>query len=159
MGVAGCGKSTIGKKLAAALGSGFIDGDDLHPDSNIKKMASGIPLDDSDRKPWLIRVGKEFSTNPSLVIACSALKRSYRDVIREYAPNVIFLHLTGSKSLLMDRISQRDSHYMKPEMLDSQLAILENLQKGEIGKAFDISESPEDIVKNFKDYCAKSNHR
>lgn len=154
MGVSGCGKSTIGESLASALRAKFVDGDDLHPESNIKKMSSGIPLDDIDREPWLIEVGKTLSADPNGVIACSALKRSYRDLIRKYAPDAIFLHLVGSTELLNQRMNSRDGHFMKPEMLKSQLATLEDLQPDEVGNSYDIANSPEKIVENFiSDYA------
>lgn len=149
MGVSGCGKSTIGKTLATALAANFIDGDDLHPASNIKKMSDGIPLNDDDRRPWLIDVGKALSANSNSVIACSALKRSYRDLIREYAPDAKFLHLVGSKEILRARMNSRDGHFMKPEMLESQLATLENLQSDEAGGAYEISDSPQEIIRKF----------
>lgn len=150
MGVSGCGKSTTGQLLAKSLGASFIDGDSLHPDSNIKKMSEGIPLDDNDREPWLRDVGKVLAKEENCVIACSSLKRNYRDLIREFASDAIFLHLNGTKEILENRMKSRGGHFMKPEMLNSQLATLENLQVDELGKIYDISESPEEIVKKFK---------
>lgn len=153
MGVSGCGKSTIGRTLARTLNkknpTKFIDGDDLHPESNIKKMSQGTPLIDEDRTPWLRDVGRALSAEGDCVIACSALKRKYRDLIREFAPDAIFLHLTGSKELLSSRMNSRDGHFMKPEMLESQLATLEELQSDEAGSAYEISESPKEIVEKF----------
>lgn len=149
MGVSGCGKSTIGRALATKINANFIDGDDLHPKSNIEKMSKGIPLDDFDRKPWLIDVGKALTSGENVVIACSALKRSYRDLIRQYAPKAIFLHLTGSRILLESRMNQRGGHFMKTKMLESQLATLEALQPDEIGGDFDVANSPEQIIESF----------
>ena len=140
---------TAGNVSATALAANFIDGDDLHPASNIKKMSDGIPLNDDDRRPWLIDVGKALSANSNSVIACSALKRSYRDLIREYAPDAKFLHLVGSKEILRARMNSRDGHFMKPEMLESQLATLENLQSDEAGGAYEISDSPQEIIRKF----------
>ena len=153
MGVSGCGKSTIGKTLATTLNlnspTRFIDGDDLHPESNIKKMSQGIPLNDEDREPWLRDVGKALAVESNCVIACSALKRKYRDLIREFAPDAIFLHLVGSEELLSNRMNSRNSHFMKPWMLQSQLATLEELQSDEAGGRYDISKSPAEIVNKF----------
>ena len=101
MGVTSCGKSTVGAAIADRLGAEFLDGDSLHPQSNIDKMASGIPLDDDDRAPWLAEIGRRFAASDSgLVIACSALKRSYRDIIRSGDSSVVFVHLHGTRELL-----------------------------------------------------------
>src|SRR5699024_627766 len=100
MGVSSCGKSTVGELLALKLGVPFMDGDDLHPRANIEKMASGVPLTDDDRWPWLTLVGEWLAgRSDGGVIACSALKRSYRDRIRKAAPDTVFLHLHGSRKL------------------------------------------------------------
>ena len=155
MGVSGCGKSTIGKALATKINAKFIDGDDLHPKSNIEKMSKGIPLEDIDRKPWLIDVGKALASGENVVIACSALRHSYRDLIRQYAPDAIFLHLTGSRELLEHRMSLRGGHFMKPKMLESQLATLEALQSDEIGGDFDVAKTPEQIIDIFLERFAK----
>ncbi len=158
MGVSGCGKSTVGQLLAERLGARFIDGDDLHPAANIQKMASGIPLTDEDRWPWLQLVGEAVAGAPNAVdgfvlvqptgtvVAASSLKRVYRDHIRQAAPQTFFIHLTGSRELLWERMSSRGAHFMKPEMLESQLAILEALAEDEAGLTFDISLSPNEIV-------------
>ncbi|MFK0040298.1 gluconokinase, GntK/IdnK-type [Paenarthrobacter sp. NPDC090517] len=147
MGVAGCGKSTIGAALAERLGAEFLDGDSLHPQANIAKMASGTPLNDDDRAPWLAEIGGRFpASNSSLVIACSALKRSYRDIIRSADPSVVFVHLHGSRELLNARMAARPGHFMPASLLDSQLATLEPLQDDEAGIIVDIAKSVEDIV-------------
>ncbi|KAJ7497603.1 P-loop containing nucleoside triphosphate hydrolase protein [Mycena latifolia] len=150
MGVSGTGKSTLGAALAAALHMPYIDGDDLHPRANVDKMAAGQPLTDADRAPWLraIRstaervVGEqqqEGATDaPGVVIACSALKRAYRDVLRGLggesgsALATCFLFIEGSREVLMARMLNRSGHFMKAEMLDSQLATLES-PRGEEG--------------------------
>ncbi len=141
MGVSGCGKSTVGTHLAAALGARFVDGDDLHPAENKAKMAAGIPLNDQDRWPWLNLVGRTLSMvepgQTGCVIACSALKRAYRDEIRLKAPDAVFVHLNGSRELLASRLSGRKHEYMPSSLLDSQLAILEPLEQDEHG--FEIS--------------------
>ncbi|MDR6687445.1 beta-N-acetylhexosaminidase [Arthrobacter sp. 1088] len=147
MGVAGCGKSTVGAALAERLGAEFLDGDSLHPQSNIDKMASGTPLNDDDRAPWLAGIGRRFTaSNSALVIACSALKRSYRDIIRSGDPSVVFVHLYGTRELLNERMNARPGHFMPASLLDSQLATLEPLQDDEAGIVLDIALSVEEIV-------------
>lgn len=147
MGVAGCGKSTVGAALAERLGAEFLDGDSLHPQSNIDKMASGTPLNDDDRAPWLAEIGRRFTaSNSALVIACSALKRSYRDIIRSGDPSVVFVHLYGTRELLNERMNARPGHFMPASLLDSQLATLEPLQDDEAGIVLDIALSVEEIV-------------
>ncbi|WP_457966887.1 gluconokinase [Arthrobacter sp. D1-29] len=144
MGVSGCGKSTVGALLAQELGAGFLDGDSLHPGANIQKMAAGIPLDDNDRRPWLQEVGRRLAAegDNSLVIACSALKRSYRDLIRSGAADARFVHLHGTASLLAARMAARPGHFMPPSLLASQLETLEPLGEGESGIVLNIGESP-----------------
>ncbi|YCK81569.1 gluconokinase, GntK/IdnK-type [Arthrobacter sp. D3-18] len=147
MGVAGCGKSTIGAALAERLGAEFLDGDSLHPQANIDKMASGTPLNDDDRAPWLAEIGRRFpASNSALVIACSALKRSYRDIIRSADPSVVFVHLHGTRELLNARMTARPGHFMPPSLLESQLTTLEPLQDDEAGIVVDIAKSVEDIL-------------
>lgn len=126
MGVAGCGKSSVGAALAPVLNAVYLDGDDLHPPENIAKMAAGIPLDDADRAPWLRLCGAQFASAPRLILGCSALKRAYRDMIREAAgAPVRFVHLAGSRELIAARMSSRPGHFMPPALLDSQFAALE----------------------------------
>ena len=147
MGVAGCGKSTVGAALAERLGAGFLDGDSLHPPANIDKMAAGTPLNDDDRAPWLAEIGRRFpASNCALVIACSALKRSYRDIIRSADPSVVFVHLHGTRELLNARMTARPGHFMPASLLDSQLDTLEPLEDGEAGIVVDIASPVEDIV-------------
>jgi len=127
MGVSGSGKSTIGLLVADALGVPFIDGDSLHPIANVTKMAAGNPLTDEDRWPWLALVGEALddATQTGLVVACSALKRAYRDAILAEAPAAVFLHLSGSREVLSARLEGRSGHFMPISLLDSQLATLE----------------------------------
>ena len=133
MGVSGCGKTSIGTLLAKSLGLEFKDGDDLHPQSNKSKMASGIPLTDEDRWPWLDLVGLTLSMPGGAVVACSALKRSYRERILQGAPDAVFVHLSGDRELLMQRLGNRKNHFMPASLLDSQLATLEPLGDDEVG--------------------------
>lgn len=147
MGAAGCGKSTVGAALAERLGASFIDGDSLHPRSNIDKMASGTPLNDNDRAPWLAEIGRLFSERSSaLVIACSALKRRYRDIIRNGDPSVMFVHLDGSLGLLTQRMNSRPGHFMPSSLLESQLAALEPLEAGEAGIVLSVDRPIEELV-------------
>ncbi|MFQ1701135.1 gluconokinase [Loktanella agnita] len=148
MGVSGCGKSSIGAAFAAQTGARFVDADDLHPQSNIDKMAAGIPLTDEDRKPWLEIVGRSFAQSDGpLVIACSALKRSYRDIIRKTAAApVAHLHLDGAQAVIARRMASRQDHFMPTTLLDSQFATLEPLGADEVGTRVDIDQAPEAIV-------------
>lgn len=148
MGVSGSGKSTIGEQLAARLGVPFIDGDALHPPENVAKMASGVPLTDDDRIPWLRAVGQALAaTSPKgVVVACSALKRGYRDLIRSEAPEAVFAELDGDRALLAERMAARPGHFMPVSLLDSQLATLEPLQADERGLRFDVSRSPGELA-------------
>ncbi|MET3721675.1 beta-N-acetylhexosaminidase [Arthrobacter sp. UYEF21] len=141
MGVSGCGKTTIGDLVARELGVPFLDGDSLHPVENVAKMAAGLPLTDEDRWPWLATVGSELAAagNGGLVLACSALRRSYRDAIRAKAPDTVFLHLHGSKEVLGSRLEGRSGHFMPAALLESQLATLEPLEADETGIVVDIA--------------------
>lgn len=151
MGVSGSGKSTVGELLAEHIGAEFIDGDALHPRANVEKMESGLPLDDGDRKPWLEKIGVTFAQAPnSLVIACSALKKSYRDLIRAADASVVFIHLHGSQELLEDRMISRSGHFMPPSLLESQLEALEPLDAAERGVVLDIAASPAELVQSAK---------
>ena len=145
MGVSGSGKSTVGALLAARLGVPFVDGDALHPASNVAKMAAGIPLDDDDRAPWLYAVGARLAQG-GVVVACSALRRAYRDRLREAAPAARFVLLHGSPALLASRIAERVGHFMPAALLDSQLAILELPTPGEEVRVYDIALPPAEIA-------------
>lgn len=150
MGVQGSGKSTSGRAIAESLSLPFIDGDDLHPISNKAKMASGHPLTDADREPWLAAIGaalaEGLSRGQSTVIACSALKRRYRDLIRSFAPETRFVHLAGNRGLIAERLSHRNHEYMPPTLLDSQFETLEPLAADEAGIPVDINLTPEEIA-------------
>lgn len=126
MGVSGCGKSSVGEGLAARLGLSYCDGDDLHPAANVAKMRAGTPLTDDDRWPWLDLVAKTLATKAPVIVGCSALRRVYRDRLRAGAGGrVHFIHLTGSRELIVGRMTARTGHYMPPSLLDSQFAALE----------------------------------
>ena len=150
MGVSGSGKSTIGALIAGALGVPFVDGDSLHPQSNIEKMAGGQPLNDDDRWPWLATVGETLSDagrqGSGMVIACSALRRAYRDAILRTAPDTRFVHLSGTREVLASRVEGRSDHFMPPALLDSQFATLEPLGDDEPGIVVDIDQSVTEIV-------------
>ena len=130
MGVSGSGKTSVGKGLSEALGWPFYDGDDFHPQENVDKMAQGIPLNDEDRQPWLERlhslISEHLETDRSLIVASSALKAKYREVLRgDLQSSVLFVHLAGSFELIQSRMENRSGHYMKAEMLRSQFRDLE----------------------------------
>lgn len=150
MGVSGCGKSTVGGLLAAARQVQYLEGDDYHPQRNVELMAAGIALTDADRAGWLLRLRDVLAENVAArrgaVLACSALKRSYRDVLRQGAPHLQLVHLHGSRELLASRLSARHGHYMPAALLDSQLATLQPPQSDENAWTFDIAQSPEQIV-------------
>lgn len=150
MGVSGCGKSTVGSALAERLGVHFIDGDDLHPAANVAKMAGGIPLEDADRWPWLADIGRTLGDHSGrgLVVACSALKRIYRDVIRWEAPRTVFVHAQGDRDLIHERMAARADHYMPATLLDSQLRILEPLADDERGIVLDIERPVDELVES-----------
>ncbi|MEU5363593.1 gluconokinase [Streptomyces sp. NPDC005925] len=148
MGVAGTGKTTIGPLLAARLGVPYAEGDDFHPQANIAKMTAGTPLTDEDRGPWLDAIGDWAQDRSGLggVVSCSALKRSYRDRLRAAAPGVVFVHLTGDRSLIEERMSQRQGHFMPTALLDSQFATLQPLGRDEAGVAVEVTGRPEEIA-------------
>ena len=124
MGVSGCGKSTVGALLAQRLGVEFLDGDEFHPPENVAKMAAGVPLDDADRRPWLERLNAELRAREDVVLACSALKQAYRDVLAQ-GIDCRFVHLRGSIELIRSRLEARRHRYMPATLLESQFAALE----------------------------------
>jgi gluconokinase len=150
MGVSGCGKSTVGQALATAQGVPYIEGDQFHPDANVAKMSAGIPLNDDDRAGWLLALQAQVrdaqQRNAGLVLSCSALKRRYRDLLRQGDPALRFAHLNGPKELISARMQARANHYMPPSLLDSQFRDLEPLQPDEAGITLDIGEAPTLLV-------------
>lgn len=161
MGVAGAGKSLIGTLFARELGVPFVDGDDYHPRRNVEKMAAGIPLTDDDRVDWLALLGRKLreadESGSGLVVACSALKRSYRDTLRrEASAEVRFVYLRGPRTTIAERMSQRRGHFMPASLLDSQLATLEEPAADEGAWVVDVRETPERIV---ADLMQRSAHR
>jgi gluconokinase len=154
MGVSGCGKSTVGQALATVNGVGFVEGDQFHPEANVAKMSAGVALNDDDRAEWLqtlraqIREARE--RGEGLVISCSALKRRYRDLLREGDPALRFAHLNGPKELIAARMQARVGHYMPTSLLDSQFRDLEPLQADEAGITLDIRIPPDDLVTQIR---------
>jgi gluconokinase len=145
MGVSGSGKTTVGAALADALGLPFVDGDALHPAANVAKMAVGIPLDDADRAPWLGAIGRVLAAGP-VVVACSALKRVYRDRLRAAAPALQLVLLDGGRELLASRMAARPGHFMPTTLLDSQLATLERPGPDEHALTAEIADPVAEIV-------------
>ncbi len=150
MGVSGCGKSTVGQELASALAVPFIEGDQYHPAANVAKMSAGVPLTDDDRSEWLRALQAQIRTareqGAGLVLSCSALKRRYRDLLREADPALRFAHLSGTREVIEARMQSRVGHYMPLSLLDSQLRDLEPLQAGEAGITLDIGSAPYQLV-------------
>ncbi|MGY2008411.1 gluconokinase [Nocardia gipuzkoensis] len=149
MGVSGSGKTTVGTRLADALGVDYAEGDEFHPPANVAKMAAGTPLDDADREPWLDALAGWLAerSGQGAVVTCSALRRVYRDRLRASAPDAFFLHLDLPRGELERRVAERRGHFMPPSLLDSQLATLEPLEPDEIGSTVDGTRSPEDLVR------------
>jgi gluconokinase len=150
MGVSGSGKSTIAAMLVDRLGWEFAEGDEFHPRENVEKMRAGHPLDDEDRWPWLRRIaawiGEHERAGRSAVVTCSALKRSYRDLLRDGHPSVWFAHLTTDPGVIGERLRHRTGHYMPASLLESQLATLEPLADDEPGASIPADGPPETVV-------------
>ncbi|MDO1585240.1 gluconokinase [Rhizobium oryzicola] len=157
MGVAGSGKSTVGEALAQAITAVYLDGDDLHPAENIAKMSRGEPLTDEDRWPWLAKVGQKLHDSTTVtIIGCSALKRIYRDKIREETGGpVTFIHLSGSRELIASRMGARTGHFMPTTLLDSQFAALEPPGADEDAVTVDIDQTlpslTSDIIRRLRE--------
>ena len=153
MGVSGCGKSSVGQALADALGVPFLEGDAFHSPANVAKMSAGTPLTDEDRVDWLAALASEIRAaadkGEGLVLSCSSLKRRYRDQLRSGDETLRFAHLHGERELILARMQARKDHYMPPSLLDSQLALLEPLQKDEAGVLLDIRKDPATLVEEI----------
>lgn len=150
MGVSGSGKSTVGAALAGRLRVPFADADDLHPRANIEKMSRGEALDDSDRYPWLQTIGEWLADHPrGGVVACSALKRKYRDQLRHHCHEVEFLHLEGGRDVIERRQASRPGHFMPASLLTSQFQTLEPLAPDERGTVLDVGGSVDEIVEGY----------
>ena len=147
MGVSGSGKTTVGTELANTLGVEYAEADSFHPQANIDKMTSGVPLTDADRAPWLEAIADWIRAHQETggVVTSSALKRRYRDVLRT-GGNVWFAYLHGDREVLAERMKTRKGHFMPVSLLDSQLADLEPLEPDEPGAIFDIRDTPDDIT-------------
>jgi gluconokinase len=156
MGASGSGKSTVGAALARRLGVPFADADALHPAANVAKMAAGTPLDDADRRPWLDSVGRWLADHDDGVMACSALKRRYRDQLRSHRTDIAFLHLTGSPELIGARQAGRPGHFMPSSLVASQFDALEPLDPDEYGMAADVEQSVDAIVEAFVTFLSVS---
>ncbi len=146
MGVSGCGKSTLGQALAAQLGVRYVEGDELHPPRNVTLMAAGTPLTDEDRHGWLHAVAAELAADGGAVVSCSALKRSYRDLLRQQAPTLRLIHLTGPAAVLEQRLQARSGHYMPASLLPSQLQTLEPPGADENAIVLSITEPPDQLL-------------
>ena len=150
MGVAGTGKTSIGKAVAEELGAAFVEGDEFHPKANIDKMSSGIPLDDDDRRPWLETLAGKIreldAEGERSVTACSALRRLYRDWLRQGHPDLFFVHLHTDYDVLLDRMQKRE-HFMPPSLLQSQFDTLEMLEDDESGVVVDVRVSIDEVVR------------
>jgi gluconokinase len=150
MGVSGSGKTTVGMVLAVRLAVPFADADDFHSAAAKAKMAAGHPLDDDDRAPWLRHLADWLGEHPGgCVLACSALKRRYRDMLRTGADRLIFLHLAGSAAIVTDRVARRQRHYMPASLVGSQYDTLEPLGTDEHGVVIDFTLGPDRIVTEF----------
>lgn len=156
MGVSGSGKTTVGRLIAQKLEMPFVDGDDLHSPANKQKMADGIPLQDADRMSWLNAIAEVLRGGPPTVLACSALKRKYRDTLRDAAPNLRLVYLSGSKALLAQRLAARSHEFMPPSLLESQLLTLEPPQADEKGLTLDIESPPGEITKAIASWIGGS---
>ncbi|GAA0982084.1 MULTISPECIES: gluconokinase [Nocardiopsidaceae] len=159
MGVAGSGKTTVAEYVAKRLGLPFAEADAFHPRANIEKMAAGVPLTDDDRWPWLRDLAAWISAHDALgestVMACSALRREYRDVLREGAPGVCFLHMQGPAEVILERMAARADHFMPPALLESQLATLERLGPDEPGREFDVRSDVDTLTEQALEYVGE----
>lgn len=162
MGVAGTGKTSIGKAIAERMGAVFVEGDEYHPKANIDKMSSGQPLDDDDRRPWLETLAERIreidAVGERSVVACSALRRIYRDWLRTGHPDLFFVHLHTDYDVLLDRMRKRE-HFMPPSLLQSQFDTLEMLEDDEDGQVVDVRVSIDEVVREAMDALRRGQAR
>ena len=156
MGVCGCGKSALGEPLARALELRFVEGDGLHPQANIERMAQGIALTDADRAGWLDAVAAVLGMPGGVVVSCSALKRAYRDQLRAAAPRLRFVHLHGARELLEQRLQARSHHYMPASLLQSQLDTLEPPGPDEAAITLDVAHPLETLAAQARDFITRN---
>jgi carbohydrate kinase (thermoresistant glucokinase family) len=160
MGVCGSGKSTVGAALAQRLDASFLEGDAFHAPANVARMAAGVALTDDDRRGWLQTLSAELGTaeraGRAVVLSCSALKRSYRDILRAQASGLALVYLHGTPQLLGQRMAGRQGHYMPPSLLASQLATLEPPQDDEHALTLDIAHDPQQLVHDALDWLGRS---
>lgn len=154
MGVSGAGKSTVGLTLADRLGFRFVEADDLHPPRNRAMLAQGRPLSDQDRFPWLRAVGERLAA-PGVVVSCSALARTYRNVLKAHAPDLVSVHLAISPEVAAQRLAEREDHVASPDILDSQFATLEPLAPEERGVTLDATQPVATIVEEIEAVLAR----
>lgn len=154
MGVAGCGKSTIGEALSRVLGWPFRDADSFHPEANVAKMSRGLPLDDADRAPWLAAIAgwieAQQAAGQRAIVSCSALKRRYRDVIASGRPGVCLVHLAGTLAVIEARMAARRDHFMPLSLLKSQFEALEPPDADEHALVVDVARTPEEILATIR---------
>lgn len=159
MGVSGSGKTSVAQRVAGRLGLPFAEADDFHPEANIRKMESGVPLTDADRGPWLRElagwIGEHDALGESTVMACSALKRDYRDLLREGASDVHFLHLHGKREVIRERLDAREGHFMPSGLLLSQLETLERLGSDEAGRELDVRDDLDTLTSQALEYVGE----
>jgi len=162
MGVCGAGKTTVGELIAEALGARFAEGDKFHPAANVEKMSRGEPLTDDDRWPWLESIGRSIDQwqrdGEDVVIACSALKAVYRDVLMEGRPGVRLVYLHGNEALLAERMAQREHHYMPASLLPSQIATLEPPAPSDAVLAVDVARPPEAVAADIMAWIGEVRH-
>ena len=156
MGVCGCGKSSVGDLLASNTEGTFIDADSFHPPKNVEKMSAGVPLNDQDRKNWLIAIGQAIKAHEGpwpLFFGCSALKRKYRKLIdfEAFGQEISYIHLEGDKELIRKRMKKREGHFMKAQMIDSQFQDLEKLQSDEKGITVNVEPGLDKVCESILD--------
>lgn len=157
MGVAGCGKSSLAQAIANALGWTLVEGDEFHPPANIDKMRRGQALTDADRAGWLATLGQQLQGQTPVVLTCSALRKSYRDRLRQSCPSLRFVHLQLTPTQARARVAQRSSHYFTPELVDSQFQTLESTEGEPDVLALDANHSPAALLQAVTHWLHKEN--